>query len=243
MFIAYINDPEADNIVVGVGTSSELNGAYGDAKQLNFDQALTEVTSASVEISQTTPNHSLVDVEITAYNVTLGSDVDTDNEAIAFLENPLAFAAQVNIDSVSVIDETGDVIEFWEDFDHDGTYVLGDGDGDSIVDDDATVNVVFSPAGPGTHKATVLNAADNYTIAWTTETVHDLALVKNVDTTNDNFDIGGFNLAQGQDTPDQKFSAEVTLTDYDLDQVVSNTFENFVDGTGQFDNDTFDLIV
>jgi hypothetical protein len=247
MFIAYIADPEADNIVVGVGTSNELNGFYDDAEFLHFNQGLTEVTSASVELSQTTPNGSLVDVEITAYNVTLVTAINTEAEAIDFLENPLQTtanqsAAQVNIDAVRVRDASGEVIEFWQDYDHDGTYELADFDGDTIVENDATVNVVFTGAG-GIFKATVLNAADNYTIEWDTQTVHDLALVKNVDTTNDNFDIGGFNLAQGQDTPDQKFDFTVAITDYDGDTEESNTFEVFVDGTGNFNNDTFDLIV
>jgi hypothetical protein len=248
LFVAYIDDPELDNIVVGVGTSGELNGFYDDAEFLHFNQALTEVTSASAEISQITPNGHRVDIEITAYNVTLSSSINTETEAIDFLENPLATtanqsAAQVNIDSVTVFDASGDVIEYWQDLDHNGTYELADSpdDADTLVDNDATVNVTFSPAGPGIHKATVFNAADNYTIAWTTETVHDLALVKNVDTTGDNFDLGGFNLAQGQDTPDQKFSATVQITDFDLDSQESNTFENFVDGTGNFDDDVFDL--
>jgi hypothetical protein len=61
------------------------------------------------------------------------------------------------------------------------------------------------------------------------------------------FDIGGFNLAKGQDTPDEKFDFSVKVTDFDLDKFgvetnVATVFDDFsvtVDGTGSFDSGDF----
>ncbi len=55
------------------------------------------------------------------------------------------------------------------------------------------------------------------------------------------YDIGGFNLLQGQDSPDQQFDFSVEINDYDRDSFGGSgtTYAEFsvrVDGTGLFND-------
>nr|WP_304504896.1 DUF5801 repeats-in-toxin domain-containing protein [Defluviimonas sediminis] len=232
MFIAYVDDPEADTIVVGVGSSSQLTTAYGDADYLNF-AALMPSNGAEVDISQVTPNGSLVDLQITAYSAVVpvsgGTDadgVDTDAEAYAFLQNPLTGASQEDIVEVIVRDGGGTILEHWALTG--GAYVA--------EVDDAVIDVDFIDDGSGNHSAIIYNAADNYSIEFITADEHNLALVENVDTDGDGFDIGGFNITEAQPTPDQKFDFTVQITDFDGDTDTAS-FSVSLDGTGLYDND------
>ncbi len=86
----------------------------------------------------------------------------------------------------------------------------------------------------------VSNLKANYTIEWETEGDHDAAQVQHV---SGSYDIGGFNLLQGQDTPDVDFEFSVAIQDKDGDlnnfNGTSQTFDDFkikVDGTGTFND-------
>jgi len=82
-------------------------------------------------------------------------------------------------------------------------------------------------------------------IAYTTDDTHNRLFVQNTGLEADTlpYDIGGFSIEEAQPTPDQVFTTEVTATDADGDTAVSNTFSMFVDGTGIYDDDVFDLNV
>lgn len=234
MFFISINDPEPDSIVVGDPTFDSQS--YKDGDNLGFNGTV-EASTASVEISQMQPNNALADVEITAYDIDPGTvgngTVDTENNA--FLEDPTATDALVNITAIRVFDGVNpDPIEVWEDSDLDGTYEL--------VVNDPTVDVQFTETAPGSgiFTATVLNVGTNFDIEFDMENPADVWRVANVDD-SDKFDIGGFNVFQGQDTPDQQFDFSVLITDFDEDTDGGETVElaNFtvnVDGTGEFDD-------
>ncbi|TIN31236.1 MAG: hypothetical protein E5Y31_03455 [Mesorhizobium sp.] len=221
-FFVYLDNPDDDS-VAGV-TGGLTQKTADDADTIGFT-GTTEVTSASVTISQVQGN-TLATMEISAYdidNAILGT-VDSDAEARAFALNPIADADPVNITGVRVLDANGTVIESWTDTDP--------GDPVNLIDN-AAVGVTFNQ-----YSVTVSGLAAHYTVEFDTETPHDVA---DVEAVAGKFDIGGFNLLQGQDTPDQSFDFAVQITDYDndVDGGTLDALANFsvgVDGTGIFDD-------
>ncbi|MER9333921.1 hypothetical protein NKJ06_07910 [Mesorhizobium sp. M0293] len=221
-FFVYLDNPDDDSIAGVTGGLTQKTA--DDADTIGF-QGTTEVTSASVEISQVQGN-TLATMDIFAYdidNVALGQ-VDTDAEARAFALDPIANADPVNITGVRVLDANGTVIESWTDTDP--------GDPVNLIDS-ATVGVIFNQ-----YSVTVSGLGAHYTVEFDTEAPHDVA---DIEAVAGKFDIGGFNLLQGQDTPDQSFDFAVQITDYDsdVDGGTADAFANFsvgVDGTGIFDD-------
>ncbi|MER8576803.1 DUF5801 domain-containing protein [Mesorhizobium sp. M1338] len=228
-FFVYLDNPDDDS-VAGV-TGGLTQKTADDADTIGF-QGTTEVTSASVEISQVQGN-TLATMDIFAYdidNAILGQ-VDTDAEARAFALDPIADATAVNITGVRVLDANGDLVESWTDSNLDGVY-------EKTFDINLTDSVTFNLVSTGIYSARVSGLGAKYTVEFDTETGHDVA---DIEAVAGKFDIGGFNLLQGQDTPDQSFDFAVQITDYDsdVDGGTADAFANFsvgVDGTGVFDD-------
>ena len=116
----------------------------------------------------------------------------------------------------------------------------GSGDGkdtDSDVENAAGITVTFTQVSAGIYTATVLGFDANYTIAYQTSVDHDAALVE---CTSGKWDLGGFNLIERNDTPDQLFDFSVLISDYDGDsfggtEVAIANFSVGIDGTGIHD--------
>jgi hypothetical protein len=240
MYFVSIVDPfdaDADPDSIVVGDPDFDKGNYTNGNSLGFSDT-NEVLSASMEIAQVTPNNSLVDIKITAYDIDPDGPVDNgvggNLENNAFLEDPIANDDAVNILSMKVFNGDGDLIEFWE-WDGD-SYELADDPEDpgTEVEDDPSVNVSFDEISPGVHSATVFNVADNYDLLWTVEVPADVFKAENVDSTdsaeNDGFDIGGFNFLETQPTEDMDQDWTVKITDFDGDWDQA-TFETGIDGT------------
>ncbi|UWQ00477.1 hypothetical protein K3X44_07905 [Aliiroseovarius crassostreae] len=227
---AYLDDPyslitsptfDINDIVVGQGTSSELNTAYADAGYLGFN-GMIEVSTAEVQIAQVTPSGNLVDMRISAYDVDDGDETSTSEaDAINFLEEGYS-AVQRDIISVSVKDASGTVI-----------YTRTQAEGND--DDGIGIDVLFDGL-----SVDVQNLADDYSVEFTTDGDHDLATIENVDMDGDRFDIGGYFISEAQPTPDQLFEFGVDVFDYDLDSA-NSTFNVAIDGTGIFDDGVYDL--
>ncbi|MFL6770062.1 MAG: hypothetical protein ACJ8FH_09890, partial [Sphingomicrobium sp.] len=92
--------------------------------------------------------------------------------------------------------------------------------------------VTFNLVSAGKYTATVMGFTANDTIAWTTNGTHDAALIEGV---AGKWDVGGFNILQRFDTPDQVLEFEATVTDGDGDYA-SDTWKVGIDGTGQYDD-------
>jgi len=87
---------------------------------------------------------------------------------------------------------------------------------------------------------TVHGFADNDTIQWSTDAVHDAVLIEGY---SGQWDVGGFNIEQGIDTPDidLAFSVAITDADGDVNHGYDTTFDDFkviLDGTGTFNDNT-----
>ena len=232
MYFLSISNPD-DDIVVGDPVFDK--GNYKDGDTLNFD-GFIDRTSVEVEISQTTPNGSLVDIRITAYNIepddnsdtTSGEPVpDTDPERRDFLEDPLAgsFDTIVEITSAAIYDgpeETATLIAFATK-NGDGSATIVDANGDPITD----MVVVFE-----TNAVIFKDVADDWVVEAFTAGPADTFAVENYDFEGDSFDIGGVNFAQAQGTEDQVLDWTVAITDFDGD-VTTDTFKTGIDGTDE----------
>lgn len=232
-----LTDGVSNNIVVGIGSSSDLNTAYTDVGYLGFDD-MVGASTATVEISQVTPSGNLVDMEITAWNVTdvdntdaVANDLAVDSEAnaIAFVQGQYT-ADQVGIVSIRIydgIDKENPIDEFvW----NSGTSAFEDTD---LIASGVTVS-------GGQLDTVIKDLADNYSVSFTTVSDHNLAITENVDMENHRFDIGGYFIDEPQPTPDQLFHFGVDVFDFDTDSGNAG-FDVALDGTGIYDDDTYDL--
>ena len=87
--------------------------------------------------------------------------------------------------------------------------------------------------------ATVTGLDEGYKIEWDTAGLHDQV---HIEGTDGKFDIGRFGMTEGLPTADQQFDFTVQITDYDGDTATAS-FNVVIDGTGIFDDDTFDLML
>ena len=252
-WFVYVDNP-ATTAVSGVGLDPNL---ADDADNMKFDGTV-EVTKASVELVQAsgagTAKRPGPALQVTAYDINPGT-IDNSADSRAFALDPTATGDQSNIIGVKIYDANGVLIEYRtnlnngatnvgaiNDTDDPGTGVSGPGGSDNSL-----VNISFildDPGGAGTdddiYSALVSNLKANYTIEWETEGNHDAANVQHV---SGSYDIGGFNLLQGQDTADVDFEFSVAVVDKDGDinhfAGTNDVFDDFrikVDGTGGFND-------
>jgi len=207
-FFAYVDNPDND-MVAGVPGGLTQNSA-DDADNIGFVDT-DAATTAEVEIVQV-QGGSPADMNIKAYDIDMtaygAGGVNTQAEARSFAEHPLLNADPVNVSGVRVYDDNGVLVESWSDADFDGNY--------DLLLDDPNIDVDFTDLGGGIFYATVKGVQDDYAVQFDTEVEHDLALVEGV---AGKFDIGGFNIVNTLETPDQKldFVAKVTDGDGDTD--------------------------
>lgn len=238
-FFIYVDNPVGAS-VAGVGL--DQNNA-DDADTIGFN-GTNAVTTASVEIVQASgainKENDGPGLEIKAYDIDPG-EINTSQESRDFATNPLATADQVNIIGVKIYDANHNLIEYRTNNDTASGQLEDSGDlgSDITAADDSGVDITFvQTAGIWSVQATDLQ--QNYTVEFETEIPHDAALV---DYLNGSYDIGGFNLVQGQDSEDQKFDFAVEINDYDGDTYGGTgvTYANFlvgVDGTGLNNDDS-----
>lgn len=244
-WFAYVDNPETES-VSGVGLNANL---ADDADNVRFD-GMVDVTKASVEIVQASgagttkrPGPAML---ITAYDINPGH-VDSSAESRAFVLDPSATGDQANIIGVKIYDANHVLIEYRVNADAGATNtgILQDIPGP----DDSAVVIQFNlddnggtPADPtdDIYSALVSNLKANYTIEWETEGDHNAAKVERA---AGSYDIGGFNLLQGQDTADIDFDFSVAIQDKDGDLIhfgtTNDVFDDFrikVDGTGSFND-------
>jgi hypothetical protein len=231
MVFVYVDNPDDDS-VAGVVGGLDQNTA-DDADEVGFADTFMAST-ASIEIVQV-QGGGLASMDIFAYDITLASPPLGDGGVTApgatvtesrnFVTDPINGAATSSavlkdITEVKVFD--GDTLIF-----HD----LQD-DGLAPLVDTADVTVDFT-----NNQVRVGGIDAGYTIEFTTDGGHDLVLVEGV---AGKFDIGGFNIAESQPTPDQLYEFEVAITDFDGDMDTSNQFAIVVDGTGPADSGEFE---
>jgi hypothetical protein len=232
-YFVYLSNPDND-MVAGVPGGLTQNTA-DDADTIGF-AGTVEVSTASVEIVQTqgkalaTMNIKCFDIDMAPFGA---GGVNTDAEARSFAEDPEATDNPVNVTGVRVLNSSGVLLESWADTNLDGVYEL--------LTNNAKIDVKFfeTSLGSGIYYAQASGLAAGYTIEFDTETDHDMALIEAV---AGKYDIGGFNLVQGHDTPDQllEFTAQVTDGDGDYG---SASWKIGIDGTGIYDDDIVTGIV
>jgi hypothetical protein len=237
-WFCYVDDPRAGS-VSGVGLNANR---ADDADNIQFNGTV-DVSKASVEIVQAsgagTTKRPGPAMHVEAWDLNPGT-VDSDSESRAFLLDPTATGTQVNIIGIKILDATGKVIEYVRDVGTvDGVYVLQDSDDagtDVTASDNSAVNITWVLDSAGIYSVTASNLKANYTIEWETETLHNAALTQNF---AGSYDIGGFNILQGQDSTDVDFEFSVAIEDEDGDgnhfAATNDVFDDFrirVDGTG-----------
>jgi hypothetical protein len=232
-YFVFATDPDND-VVAGVG--SGLSTKYDDADNLGFNGTKT-TTTAQFEIVQ---NDTSATANIKAFDIDPGHvgrspDTNIDTDSRDFVNNPEATDTQVSVTAVRVLDSSGNVLESVTIDQTTGVV--------TTITDGANISVASHDDDPGagqTWSADVFIGVHNskYTVEYDTAAPHDMARIGGVAGT---FDIGGFNLLQSLDTPDQLFDFSVKVTDADLDTDGGSAdplanFEVEVDGTGQFHN-------
>lgn len=230
-YFCYVDNPVSGS-VGGVGLNQT---SADDADTAQFD-GTNEALRASVEIVQASgagtakrPGPSL---QIFAYDInpqTVGhfGDAGVETDSDAFIDNPVLAASGVEgkIMSVKVLDANGNVVE-WRTNDDQGATNPGSltgGSSDTIVG----ISFVLDNAnGAGTaddqYSVVVSQLKAGYTIEWTTQDPHDLALVEN---RTGSYDIGGFNIFNGQNVDPQDIDFKVQINDYDNDSFTSSLAE------------------
>lgn len=226
-FFVYVDDPDP-GAVGGLGLTQN---SADDADTIDFNGTIA-VTTASVEIVQAsgagTEKRPGPAMHIAAYDIDPG-DVNEDPEAQALVNDPVGTNPQVSIIGVKIYDAAGNPIEYRTN-EQNGD----DNDGD-LVGVESAVEILFTlDAGAGTpgdptddiYSVIVSNLKKGYTVEFITDGTHDMALVENV---SGSFDIGGFNVSNVSDVPEQDFDFTVQIADYDDDVYGGEfiTFANF----------------
>ena len=250
-WFCYVDNPQTD-AVSGVGLNANL---ADDADNIQFD-GMIGVKTASVELVQAsgagTTKRPGPAVRIEAWDLQPGT-VNSQSLSRDFLLDPTASGDRANIVAIKIYDANGNLVEYRtnlqqgqsnggaiNDTDDPGDTVSGIGGSDDplvgiqfvLIDDGGTAGVFTDDI----YIATVNQLKQNYTIEWETEDAHTAALVQN---TLGSYDIGGFNLLQGQDSADVDLEFSVGIEDEDGDVThfagTNDVFDDFrikVDGTG-----------
>lgn len=237
-FFIFADDP-ASTAVGGLGLTQTT---ADDADTLRFN-GTNAVSSASVEIVKVVSGTES-GITIKAYNLdplNTAADanpanqllnINTDAEARDFLTNPLAFggtsndAVQVAINGVKVfaVTSTGSTLVYSAvDSNNDSDF----GDANELLVDTNNVDVTLN----GDRSITVhgMDTDKAYTVRYDTLNPHDMAQILYED--DGSYNIGGFNLIQALDTPDQKFDFTARVTDSNAD-FASASWSIGIDGTG-----------
>lgn len=224
-YFTYVDSP-TNGSVGGLGLTQTT---ADDADTVKFT-GTNPVTKAQVEIVQV-QGGGLASMTIDAYDVVFDdASINTDAESRAYVKNPLidtvatGVAVQKEITEVKVFNSAGAVV--FHDLQNDGLAPLVN-----------TAAVTVNFAGNG---VAVGGIDQGYTIEFTTNGDHDLAKIVG---TGGKFDIGGFNLLQIDETPDQLFRYAVDINDFDGDKDTSGNWDVLVDGTGKYDDGVFDNTV
>ena len=245
----YVDNPDDKSIAINSATGSGglTQTSADDADTLGFAGTVPS-RAGEIEVVQKQGGGAL-GMRISAYDVDVpGADNtivsandpqsnnppttdDVSQEARDFIEDPLAGGSRVSITTVNVYDRADPTNILESVVNVNGTAVNVDGDGDGVIDN-SSITVTFTLVG-GAYVATVLGFTANDTIAWGTAADHDAVLIEG---TSGKWDVGGFNIAQGNPTPDQllEFTAQVTDGDGDTD---SASWKIGIDGTGIHDDD------
>lgn len=242
----FLDDPD-DRSIGGVGLTQTT---ADDADTLGF-VGLHGATGGELEVVQKQGGSALV-MKLSTFDLVV-PDSANDGEGIvsvanplgkgagdvsadgrAFLENPFAGATGVSITSVSVFDRADptNILESVEIDQTTGNVSIVDGH------DSATISVTTFEVSEGVWGVIVTGFNGNDTVAYTTDGEHEAVLAQGV---GGKWDLGGFNLSEGVDAPDQVFDFSVLINDYDGDTYggTNVSFANFsigVDGTGVFDD-------
>ena len=233
-YFCYVDNP----LVSSVGGLGLTQTTADDADTTQFD-GTNEALRASVEIVQAsgagTTKRPGPSMQITAYDInpeTVGhqGDAGVETDTDAFIANPVLAAGGIEgkIISCKILDANGNVVE-WRTNDDQGATNPGSLTGGSS---DATVSISFvldsdngTPLDYSDDRYSVLvgQLKAGYTVEWTTQDPHDLALVEN---RSGSYDIGGFNIFNGQNVDAQDFNFQVQINDYDND-TFSSTLSQF----------------
>ena len=234
-FFIFADNPSS----AAVGGLGLTQTTADDADTIRINGSI-EVNSASVEIVKIVSGTE-AGVTIKAWDLE-DSQLNINSDALAreLVTNPLTYGAtdaqQVDINGVRVfsVAQNGTVTLVYsaKDGNNDGDFA----DADEILTNTNNVTVVLNPDGSIT--VTGLDTNKDYTIRYDTATGHDMSEVQ---WEAGSYNIGGFNIIQGQDTPDQMFDFSVQIADYDGDEDggAADAFANFsvlVDGTGIYND-------
>jgi hypothetical protein len=217
-YFMYVDNPQA----TAVGGLQLTQVTADDADTIKFN-GVNQATDASVSIVQAsgmgTAKSPGPAVHISAWEASPGN-VNTDALSRALVNNPTVGASEVNIIGVKIhatVNNADTVIESAT-RNADGTthYTIGAGGPNEV-------HVVFQQDGTGIYSVDVQNLKANETIEFITATNHDLAKVT---WSGGSFDIGGFNIMNQANVPQQDFHFAVQINDYDND-VYGGTLVNF----------------
>ncbi|WP_423066393.1 DUF5801 repeats-in-toxin domain-containing protein [Devosia sp. CN2-171] len=185
-YFVYVDDPVANYLsgVPGGLTATEAD----DADNVQYTGGTVDVHTASITVSQTQAGPKvLAGMKITTW---LG-DPDQGRD---LLNDPTSGGPSPDIVLVRVfVPGQADPIEF-------------DADADPAV-------MGIDVSGLGTATVTVTGLKNGYTIEWTTDDLHNRALIE---ATAGKFDVGKFAISESTTAPDAELNFEVTIEDFDF---------------------------
>jgi hypothetical protein len=249
-YFVYVDNPYRSS-TSGLPVPGGLTSTTADdADSIKFS-GLLEVRTASVTMVQAQlQGNPFVGMKIEAFHHTnegLALDDNPTTENRDFALNPVAGTTVVPITSVRVyqidqntVDNTTQsgfketLVEQWD--------YLSDADPLHHTVDSASTGVVATAfngviSNQGLSFVDLTGMQNNMRIEFDTKTVHDTALITNIQGA---FDLGAYSISQTTLVPDQVFDYSVQVTDYDQDVfpgAVSTTVDDFsvtVNGSGTF---------
>lgn len=209
-----------DQSIAGLGLTQK---SADDSDNIQFASTFGADTG-ECELVQIQGNNPAA-LEIAAYDIDVGNGI-SGTEGRAFVEDPETGSTRVNVMGVDVY-IGGELVESWIDSDLDGTY--------EHVLDHADVTVDWTEVETGIYTAQVggltIEGGVTTKIQFKTEGDHDMAKINYL---GGAYDIGGFNILSGLDTPDLSLEFTAEAIDGDGD-VAYACWEVGVDGTGAYD--------
>ena len=245
----YLTDPERNSSATQSKADGLTQNTADDADALGFGGTL-ETRGGSVEVVQRQGSAPL-GMKLTCYDLQdddaiqaatdpLGGKTkknladDKSDEARAWVNNPngdvLHNATPTTINGIKVFDTGVDTPK--------AEFTINTSTGVvTIVSNTAGISVVADHTDDGVENydfVTVVGFQDHDTIAWTTDGDHDSVLVEGY---SGAWDVGGFNIEQGIDSPDLDIDFSVAITDFDGDTYdgADTSWDDFtikLDGTG-----------